>query len=63
VVAAPERPLPPAASRLLAQWREQGADVEVQLVCGQPFWATPEITECRELVDATVAGFSEAVHA
>jgi exosortase A-associated hydrolase 2 len=63
VVAAPERPLPPAASRLVAQWREQGADVEVQLVCGQPFWATPEITECRELVDATVAGFTEAVHA
>jgi hypothetical protein len=37
--------------------------VHVELVCGQPFWATQEIAECPQLVDATVNAYHEAMHA
>lgn len=62
MIAAPGRALPPAASRIEAGWRASGADLRVELVCGQPFWATPEIAECPALVDATVNAMREAAH-
>ncbi|ALK95193.1 esterase [Massilia sp. WF1] len=60
VTAAPERPLPPAASRIAAIWQAQGIDFGVQLVHGEPFWTTPEISECAALLDATAALYREA---
>jgi hypothetical protein len=57
------RPLSPAANRIVAGWRERGANVHVELVCGQPFWTTQEIAECPQLVDASVAACREAAHA
>jgi exosortase A-associated hydrolase 2 len=63
IVAAAGRQLAPAASRLVSDWREHGANVHVELVCGQPFWATQEITECPALVEAIAAACREAAHA
>jgi exosortase A-associated hydrolase 2 len=61
--AASGRQLAPAAKRIVTHWREQGASVQVELVCGPHFWATPEIAECPALADATVAACREAAHA
>jgi exosortase A-associated hydrolase 2 len=63
LTAAPERPLSPAATRVSSGWREQGVDLQVHLIVGQPFWATQEIAECAELVSATAAIYREACHA
>ena len=60
IVAAAERPLPPAAARVTRAWEQAGADVRVQTVAGQAFWATQEITECQALLDATCAIFGSA---
>lgn len=60
---APDRALSPAASRIIDGWRAAGADVQGELACGQPFWATQEITECPALVQATVNACREAVDA
>jgi exosortase A-associated hydrolase 2 len=57
IVAAPERPLPPASARVTNFWRTAGVDVRTHVVPGQAFWATQEITECAALVDATCAIF------
>lgn len=63
VVAAPERPLPAAAGRIAAGWREQGVELQLQTVCGPNFWATPEITECPDLLAATVNACREPLDA
>jgi exosortase A-associated hydrolase 2 len=63
VLASADRAAPPAASRIASAWRERGVDLQLDLVTGQPFWTTPEITECQQLVDATVSVYREAVHA
>jgi exosortase A-associated hydrolase 2 len=63
LAATANRPLSPAANRIMSGWRERGANVHVELVCGQPFWATQEIAECPQLMDATVNAYHEAMHA
>lgn len=55
VVPATGRPLPPGTQRAVEAWRKSGVTVNVHTVAGEPFWATQEITECRELLDATTA--------
>lgn len=63
VTPAPGRPLPPAASAIAASWRAQGIDFGTHLVHGEPFWTTPEISECAALLDATSALYREPFHA
>jgi exosortase A-associated hydrolase 2 len=63
VTSAPDRPLPPAASRVASSWRAQGIDFGVRLVQAEPFWTTQEITECPALLDATCDLFREPAHA
>jgi exosortase A-associated hydrolase 2 len=63
VVSASDRPAPPAAARIASAWRERGVDVRIEAATGQPFWITQEITECRQLVEATVSVYREAAHA
>jgi exosortase A-associated hydrolase 2 len=63
LAATANRPLSPAANRIVSGWRERGTNVHVELVCGQPFWATQEIVECPQLLDATVNAYHEAMHA
>jgi len=52
LLAAPERPLPPAAARLLEDWRAQGAELHVHPFAGPAFWQTPEIAEAPALLEA-----------
>jgi exosortase A-associated hydrolase 1/exosortase A-associated hydrolase 2 len=59
LTAAPDRPLPPAAARVAAAWREQGTRVDVHLAQGPQFWATPEIEEAPALVETTAALWNE----
>lgn len=63
VTAAPGRPLPPAANRVVSTWKAQGIDLGVHLVPGEAFWTTPEIAECAALLDATGTLFREPAHA
>jgi exosortase A-associated hydrolase 1/exosortase A-associated hydrolase 2 len=58
--AAPDRPLPPAAARIAAGWRALDVDLQVQIVAGQPFWSTQEITENPALLAATSAVYGDA---
>ena len=62
MIAAPGRALSPAAARIAEAWRTAGAELDLELVCGPQFWATPEITESRELVEATVNAMRETAH-
>ncbi|QYF95072.1 hydrolase 2, exosortase A system-associated [Massilia sp. PAMC28688] len=50
VVAAPDRPLPPAASRIAATWGQQ---VSLHGAAGPAFWSTQEIEDHPELVALT----------
>jgi exosortase A-associated hydrolase 2 len=63
VAATPERPVSPAAARIASSWRERGVDLKLEVANGQPFWTTQEITECQQLVEATVMACREAAHA
>jgi exosortase A-associated hydrolase 2 len=63
VTAAPGRPLPAAAGRVVSSWRAQGIDFSVHMVQAEPFWTTQEIAECPTLLDATTALFREPAHA
>lgn len=62
-VTAAGRPLPPAASAVATNWRAQRIDFGLQVVHGEPFWTTPEISECPALLDATGALYREPSHA
>jgi len=50
----PDAQLSPAAQRVADTWREAGIRVRTQAVCGEPFWATQEITECLPLIKASL---------
>jgi exosortase A-associated hydrolase 2 len=60
MVAGSDRPLAPAVARLAASWQQQGCDVQVRQVVGQPFWATQEIAESEDLLAATCAALGIA---
>lgn len=59
LAAAPDRPLPPAASRLATAWRTRGARVHLRMAEGPPFWATPEVAEAPALLKASLACMEE----
>lgn len=48
-----ERRPSPATQRAMEAWKEEGLDVHVSVVEGEPFWSTVEVTECRALREAT----------
>lgn len=53
-----DRPLPPAASRVSASWRQQPLPCTLTCVVGEPFWAAThaaELIQCEPLVEATAA--------
>jgi hypothetical protein len=60
VVPQPERPLPPAARRVVDAWNARGASVDVQCVAGPQFWDTQEITDCPDLIAKTTAAMTAA---
>jgi len=53
MVADADRPLPPAAARVVTRWREGGTHVAAHSVAGPQFWATQEIATCPALLDQT----------
>lgn len=53
VSAQPEPRLSPASQRAVEAWRAKGLAVQAAAVTGEPFWATPEITDCKTLLEAT----------
>jgi hypothetical protein len=60
VVTGADRPPAPAVVRLLDAWLQQGVDANLRQVVGQQFWATQEISESLELIDATSAALAGA---
>jgi exosortase A-associated hydrolase 2 len=46
--------LSPANQGVVDAWREAGVSVRARAIQGEPFWITQEITECPELVIATL---------
>lgn len=55
--------LSPAAANIINGWRASGAGVQSRLAAGPQFWATPEISECPALVEATVNACRETDYA
>lgn len=47
------RALSPAGMAVVNAWKQSGINPDIQFVPCQPFWATQEITECRELITTT----------
>lgn len=56
LVAADDRPLPPAALRVAQQWGGQA----IIKVAGPTFWSSQEIAECPALIAATCASLEKA---
>ena len=54
----PTRPLSPAASRLAANWKQNGTELIITQVQCLPFWLSQDNPECPELISATNARFS-----
>jgi len=52
------RGLSPAGVSVVEKWNQAGVFPKVKLMPGLPFWATQEISECPELVAATVKPFT-----
>lgn len=48
----------PAGQRVIDAWRHDGTIVETQIVDGDPFWSTQEISACPALIDATLGCLS-----
>lgn len=55
VIAEPGRPIAPAGARVVSEWQRNGVDIHLHPVSGPSFWATQEITECPELIEATIS--------
>ena len=60
ITAEPGRSMGPAGTNVITEWRREGIDPYVYLVPCVPFWATQEISECPELVSATLNVFATA---
>lgn len=54
----PGRGLSPAGAAVVEVWNQSGVYPEVALMSGLPFWATQEISECPELLAATIKPFT-----
>lgn len=48
-----------AGMAVVNSWKQSGINPNVQLVPCQPFWATQEITECKELITTTSELFAK----
>jgi len=52
--------LSPASQRVIDAWQDAGNVVRSRTVTGDPFWVTQEISECPDLLSATLASVSNA---
>ena len=53
-----EGKLSPGLRRAGEAWSTGGAEVHLRAVRGEPFWNSNEISECRELINATLDSFA-----
>lgn len=53
VIADAQRDISPAAIKVREAWLETHNDLHLTRAMGDPFWSTPEITECPDLVEVT----------
>ncbi len=53
IVANPSMSLAPGRAAMAVRWEENEATVQVRMVHGSPFWASPEIDEAPDLIRAT----------
>ena len=60
VLAAADRPPPPASVRVVEAWRAAGARPEIKVVAGEPFWMLQEITLAPNLIEATARRLEDA---
>ncbi|MBV5308072.1 hydrolase 2, exosortase A system-associated [Chromatium okenii] len=44
----------PAQQKVIQEWENNGCQVQIHRVVGEPFWITQEITECPALLTATM---------
>lgn len=51
----PDKPMSNMADKLVAQWRQDGAQIECKTILGEPFWATQEIAMAQSLLEVTTA--------
>ncbi|HPP48057.1 MAG TPA: hydrolase 2, exosortase A system-associated [Accumulibacter sp.] len=51
--------LSPAAAICVKKWQDAGLSVRTQVLSGSAFWQTAEISECPELLEATLQALSE----
>jgi exosortase A-associated hydrolase 2 len=61
IVSEPGRSMTPAGAKVAEIWQRNEVDLCVHLVPCLPFWATQEISECPDLVSATVNVLAVAV--
>lgn len=54
ITSKPGQLMGPARAQIVSEWSQAGVALQVQYVQSLPFWATQEICENRELLDATV---------
>lgn len=54
ILAGPEASIAPALQTRLQAWEASGVPVDVHAVEGPAFWQTQELTECQELIGASV---------
>lgn len=53
VIADAQRDISPAANKVREAWLATNNDVHLTRAMGEPFWSTPEITECPDLIQVT----------
>lgn len=53
LVAAEDRPIPPASQRILDEWQQANVAVAARTVTGEPFWTLLETATAPNLIDAT----------
>lgn len=49
IVAAQDRPVPPASQRVMDKLQEAGVEIQSHTIAAPPFWATVELTDVDEL--------------
>jgi hypothetical protein len=55
----PDAELSPASRAQVENWQSAGHSVYARTVRGPAFWQTSEITECPELITATLAAVKD----
>lgn len=53
IIADNQREISPSVNKVHEAWHARNSKVQLAPAVGEPFWSTPEITECPELIHVT----------